>query len=221
MAGNDDQTLLVSELCALISRCCIENKRAQTRVMPSVKVFLAREAARGDAERRLVRGNAENGLLLSSVPKGSGQGERLGRSRGGGGGRYLPIGEVKEDGSMGSECRVPDTAVSLARAAESSSSFGSPRRVHGRAIYSEKNVLVSVIAVTSFLMCQEDLTTSWNEYTRTGFPKYVILHRGGVESEGEDCVAVRPQEPFREHALNEMVRSGTEDVGSACSTKAE
>lgn len=105
------------------------------------------------------------------------------RGRGGsvsqGGGRNLRCGAVRRVGSKKSSYREPDTAVSLTRNVQSSSNFGSSDRLHGLVAYGEKKFSVAVIEVASSLAWQSALTTKWNDYVRTGFPKYVTEHRAG------------------------------------------
>lgn len=84
-------------------------------------------------------------------------------------------------------CCEPETAVSFARNAESSSDSFSLRRVYGRVMYREKNVSVAVMEVKSSSTSQEDLNTNCTEYARTGFLKCVIVHGGGGECSKRRC----------------------------------
>lgn len=55
MAGDDNHTCLVGELCELINRFWNDGKRVPTRATPSVNVLSEREAASSAARRRVVK----------------------------------------------------------------------------------------------------------------------------------------------------------------------
>lgn len=75
------------------------------------------------------------------------------------GGRDLPYGKVRRDWSRRNGCPKPDTAVSRAGRAESSSDFSSSATAQGLVNYSEKCVPVAVVEDTSSSTWQEDLAT--------------------------------------------------------------
>lgn len=78
MAGDDDCTLFVTELCALISRIWILGRRVHTDAVPREEMLSAGEVARYAAEQRLVRDSAESGSSSSSTPEEVGEGRRWG-----------------------------------------------------------------------------------------------------------------------------------------------
>lgn len=90
----------------------------------------------------------------------------------------LPYGRKKDDGSRRSGGREPDSGVGSARRAKRSSGSGSFRKVHGCVAYREEKVPVTLIKVASYLTLQEDLSRKWNQFVRTGFPKYFLEHLG-------------------------------------------
>lgn len=156
-AEDDDYTCLVGEPCALTSRFWTGDRRVQTHVVPSVNALSAREAARGEADRRVVRGSAGCESSSSSASEKKGKGKGSARSGKVEEKRNLRYGEFRRNESKRSGCREPHTAFSFARKAESLWDSDSPRGVHGRVNYSEKNVPVAVIEVRWPLTWQEDL----------------------------------------------------------------
>lgn len=72
MAGNDNHTPHVAELCALISRLWTGDRRVRTQSMWSVRTLSAREAAKGASEHKVVRASAKSSSSLFSASKGSG-----------------------------------------------------------------------------------------------------------------------------------------------------
>lgn len=113
-----------------------------------------------------------------------------------GGHRNVPYEELRDARSRRGGFREPDTGTTLARRAESSSSSASSRIVHGRVTYSKISVSVQVIEVTSLSSWQDYLTTKWNEFAWTGFPKIVIVQSGWVGKKAEDFVIVGSLERF-------------------------
>lgn len=81
MTEDNGHTCLVSQLRALVSRVRIESRRVQTLAMSSIKLLLAREAARAAAEPWVIRANGECGLPSFSASEGSGQAEEAGERK--------------------------------------------------------------------------------------------------------------------------------------------
>lgn len=183
----------------------------RTHAIPSVKVLLAKEAAKDAAERRLVRRSAELGMSLSSTSERCGEEKGEVQSGSVGGKVDLPYGEVRGAKSKRNGCREPYTAVSIARRAQSSSGSGGLCRVHGRVTYIEKNVRVTVMEVTGSLIWQKDVATEWNDYARAGFSNDVTVLYGGGNEAGGSIIMLSLQH-FRGQALDETAGSGMEDV---------
>lgn len=78
--------------------------------------------------------------------------------------------------------------------------------------YREINFPDAVNEFTSHSRWHEDLTLKWNEYVRTGFPKYLTVHREGAGSKADGFVFVGSLGPFCAQAVDEMVGRGMEDV---------
>lgn len=114
-------------------------------------------------------------------------------------------GESKKDG-----CHEPDFAVSSAGRAKSFSDLGSLLRVHDRWIYSERNVSIVVIEISSSSTGQKDLTTKFSDCAHTCFSKYVNSYIEKTKNEAKGCVVVGSLQPFCGHAMDERVRRGVE-----------
>lgn len=215
MARDDDHARIVSEICAVVSRIWTGGRLVQMHAMPSVKIRSAREAAKkaesDAADRRAVRASVKCGSSSFSASERSGEGERAERSGSLRARRDLPYGEVIGDERRRSGCRDPGTAFGFPRRAKSSSDFGSSRRLHDRAADSGKNVPDAVIKATSPSTCRKDFTAKRNEYAPSGFPKYVVEHRGGVGNESKRSVILCSLEPLRAQAVNERVGSKIKD----------
>lgn len=82
--------------------------------IPSVNVRSAKEAAKGAAIRRVVRGTANCGLSSFLESEKCKQEEGVGKSTSARERSNSPLGEVRDNESKRSGCRGPDVAVSFA-----------------------------------------------------------------------------------------------------------
>lgn len=108
-------------------------------------------------------------------------------------------------------CGVPGNALNSARRVESSSKSDSPVELGARETYRSDKSPTAVIHRTSSMTWYEDSTAEWDQYATTLFPNVVDVHRKRVESEAEECVIVGLLEPFRRHAVDEMLASRIKD----------
>lgn len=131
MEENNDHTGFVGDLFALVSRFWTARRGFQTQALPSVKMLLARAAARGAAEQRVVKGSAEWGLSPSSASEGTGEAVGVVGSGSIEEKKSLRYQEERGDGSRRSESHKPDIAVNFATRTKTALDSGSFRRVHG------------------------------------------------------------------------------------------
>lgn len=183
----------------------------QKHSLPSVKLRLAKEMERGYAELWVVTGSAECASSSFSASNSSRKEQGLGQSGTVEDGRSLPYCEVRSDGSRRNKCQEPDSAAGFTTRAESSSDSASSRGVQGRVTCSERVVSIAVTSLTGPSKWQEELTAEWNKHARTGFPKYVTVHREWVGNQTRGCDAAGSLELFWGHVVNETVGSQIED----------
>lgn len=107
----------------------------------------------------------------------------------GNGGKSL-YGEVLGDGSTKEEFLEPGVAFSFCQRVESASYSDDLGAVVARRTFSRENVYNAVIEVTISMTWQEDVTSRRSKYARTGFPRYVTVHRKRRGNEAEGCTNV-------------------------------
>lgn len=211
MAGENDHFHHIGALCELLSKIRTQRRRVLERGTPSVKVRFRLEAARLAARLKRVRSSAKSAPSSSSASKGSAQEVRPGRRLAVKREAEVWNGEVEGVGSTKAGCREPDTDMSFAKRAESSSDSGSPGEIGDHVTYSSEVVLILVIEVTSFTTCQDESSAEWHEYARSRIPKYVLVHHTKVREEAEGSANSGSLERFSWHALHESVASRTKN----------
>lgn len=97
----------------------------------------------------------------------------------------LRYGEVQGKRSTEAGCRESDAALSFGRRVESSSDTDRSGGTGARDSCSSENLSTAVIEALGPTTWQKDFNSSWIEYVRPGFPKYVVVHRKGVGNEAE------------------------------------
>lgn len=212
IAKDDGHTPLAGELCSPVSRSQTGGTGVQTHALASAKVPSASKAEKDAAEQRVKRESAECKSASISALKERRPGDGLRRKRSVEREKDVPFREVRGHGRRRKGCHEPDTAVSFARSAESSSDSGSLQRVRGSETPSEEYVPAALIRFRSPPTLQEDLTTMWEWYARPGFPKDVIVYLGEVGNETVECLVAGSLEQFLRQAMDEMVETGTVDV---------
>lgn len=98
--------------------------------------------------------------------------------------------------------------------ADSSSDYDRPSGAAACETYSSEKVPAAVIEVINPKRWQKEVTARRNEYARAELPEYVVVHRKIMRYERERCVPVGSLEPFHGQAVNEMVATERENIGT-------
>lgn len=127
-----------------------------------------------------------------------------------GGSRYD---KMKDDYGAKAGTREQETGINFARRVESAPHSISTGGVGTSVSYSMENDSAAVMEITSLRTGQEGVTAKSNEYARTDFAKFMLVHQKKLESEANKCVATEPLKTLSERAVDETVQSKRQGAG--------